>query len=164
MLLFSSPGSTVHPLMRQPQRDRGWLCLKNLGALVFLFVETPGYTWKREKEGRETQRRKQLKAVLSHLKSLWVDWFVIWVLLLHLLHARLWSGCPLGAADTWRADDHDVNTDGAVPPRFPGGLQLTRSLQWPLGTETAPITVKLPAQLMCFQTSSPLGPPWWSSG
>ena len=42
MLLFSSPGSTVHPLMRQPQRDHGWLCLKNLGALVISVCRDAG--------------------------------------------------------------------------------------------------------------------------
>ena len=88
MLLFSSPGSTAHPLMRQSQRDHGWLCLKNLDALVISVCRDAGVHLKAEGGQGDLEKKTAQSRFESLEKPLgWL--IVVWVLLLHLLHVRL---------------------------------------------------------------------------
>ena len=69
MLLFSSPGSTVHPLMRQPQRDHGWLCLRNLGALVISVCRDAGVHLKAGEGGQGDLEKKTAPSSFESLEK-----------------------------------------------------------------------------------------------
>lgn len=123
---FPSPGSTIRPSTWQPRRDHSLLCLKDLSALV-IFVCRGARVHLKAPEGRETRRRKQLRGGFSHLKSLWVDWFAIWVLLLPLLHSGLWSGRLPCTADPRKVDGDDVLLAGLFLHAFLGSEAGLRS-------------------------------------
>lgn len=143
--------------MRQPQRDHILLCLKDLSALIIFVCRDTGIHLKAG-EGRESSRRKQprvwLRAAFSiHLKSLWVDWFVMQMLLLpRLSSSGLWS---LVRMHCWHSAAHSDSTWSwcgywlVCSATNSLEVQPTCSFQWPWGTGTA--CVRYATFLNCFK-------------
>lgn len=142
--------------MQQPQRDHILLCLKDLSALIIFVYRDTGIHLKAG-EGRASCRRKQprvwLRVAFSiHLKSLWVDWFVMRMLLLSHLHSGLWS---LVRMHCWHSAAHSEGTRSWCGYQLVCSatnsleVQPTCNFQWPWGTGTT--CLRCATFLNCFK-------------